>query len=142
VSVLLRQTHGFEGTCAVGKVFPSNDSPPTEMPNLDPLLLERDAAATASPSFVHGEDDARPGIDDFLGIEFVRLPRAPVATRGRDDCVPPDINLVEIENGTITEVPYNVLVEQCPKRFCALCSASDRLHVLLRHRPRSIAHAT
>jgi hypothetical protein len=59
--------------------------------------------------------------------------------RGLDYRVAPDHYLRQINDRHRPQVPDDVFVEQGPKGFHVLKPASNRLDVLLRHRPRSIA---
>jgi hypothetical protein len=138
VGVLRRQPHGCEGACGVGEKLPPDDPASAEGPYLRPLLVEGSTAASSTAPFAHPDNNTRACIYELLCIELVLEPSAPVVARSLDDSVTPDVDAVEVEDGTVAEVPHNVLVEQCPEGFHALDTASDELNVLLRHRARSI----
>src|SRR4029078_1510313 len=113
--------------------LPADDATSVESPDLRPVAVDGCAAALATHPLVDGDDNARSGLNDLLGVEPVVLPRAPVVAGRPDHCIAPDVERVEIQNGICPQIPDDVLVEHGPEGLNVLDPSPNHLDIRLRH---------
>ena len=140
MSVLLRQPYGFEGLHVVREIFDSENLALADRIDLSPLQVSIRATAPAMPNETHRDPVASrsevadrfylvgvPGLAEMLELTHDRLPTYKRAWLGPPLRRPHDgVWVVQLTNGI--HVP----------RVPCLEGRSHDLHVLLRHRPRSI----
>ncbi len=82
--------------------------------------------APSAPSFLHDEDDARPGIDELLGIESILVPGSPIVPTARDDLLAPDYAARDVRELDLRwDLPNDVFVKQSPEGLRASSDAAQ-----------------
>ena len=69
MSVLLRQTDGFEGLRAIQKINLPDDHASAKSHELKELLVDGDAASRSMPAHLGRDEHLVPQVEDFLGVE-------------------------------------------------------------------------
>ena len=149
MSVLLRQPHGFEGLGRIHVDMPSDDPPPSKLPNVRDRFVDLHIALLAVAACLNDGHDVITAVDEAHG-DVVDVPEdleyLPPAAReavvtverslgSEEGCALPDLDawIEELQKLWIGQAfrPGEKLVVE----------PGNRLHVLLRHRPRSIPQA-
>jgi hypothetical protein len=144
VSVLLRQPGGFEGFGVIDEVLPAGDPAVSKCQQVGVRLFHFDAAAAATPSQAEGDDDR---ISRSVRLDDLRVMRLP----GSHESLSPLPQLSVAAKGTRlgnlgAKDHLSVVIEEAQERIDVafvprLHEAVHDLHVLLRHRRRSIPQA-
>ena len=144
--ILLGEPHGFEGRGRIHVSLDTNDASAAHFEDDRRLGLELDSAAPPAPVFALQHDNAIAGVDEVLRLEAALIPCIEVlfledlhelfrATR--------DPALLKAADGaTELEIRIDQLRHAVPiASQGGVVRAAHYLHVLLRHRPRSIPQA-
>jgi hypothetical protein len=143
VSVLLRQPHGFEGLRLAHVDLPMDDQPVPERVDMR-VLPQRQldpGGATAHP-LVKEHDDAVPGIHQLI-LKLDGLPGAeplsPEPAHGHG----PVVDATDARYLKFGGVPFDIGMQEASAEVSVTSNEGFEgrayaLHVLLRHRPRSI----
>jgi len=146
MSVLVGEPHGFKGSCSVvSEVRPLGGLPVAERPHVPDIRLNLDAASLPATGRADEREHLVACIDHFFGLpaRVSPFPYVPLA-------VDPGPRLIATtQNHGVHETPREVenKLRGCEVPNCLVplvkqgVDAPHKLHVLLRHRPRSIAQA-
>jgi hypothetical protein len=145
VSVLLRQSHGFEGLRMSQKVADANDLPRSKVKDFSDFLTELDAGRPGGQVHVTEREDRLAEVAELLGPIGEAFPRlAAVLPPNLSGAVMTSVgSCLSLKAWLDRRVPLDVGIELGQKGvqiigIPRLDGALDGLHVLLRHRPRSI----
>jgi hypothetical protein len=61
--------------------------------------------------FANDHDDARPSVEELLGIEAVIVPCPPVVAGSLDNRIAPEVHIVEVDERTTSQDPDDVFVK-------------------------------
>ena len=143
MSVLLRQPHGFEGPGVIPEVLLADDLGRANGVD-DGLLQVHDRAATCTlPDVPHNHSITRFNEADRFRC-IVGIPPLPDLRKQLHDRIPTSIGTRLMPTlGGLQDHVGRVQLTKCVHVSCVpgLEGGPHSLHVLLRHRPRSIAQA-
>ncbi len=145
MSVLLRQPDGFQGVRVVPISPHPHDPAAVHRPHGGNALVHDEATLSASAADPEEGDHVIAGIDYLLDVGFNLLERLEPPRDGVSDVLEATSG-APVAPKSRNVLPFDVRVVQLAERLpvaLPLCfeHGPDNLHVLLRHRPRSIPQA-
>ena len=145
MNVLLRQAKGFEGLSVIDEVLPAGDPAVSKCEQVGVRLFHFDAAAPATTSQVEGDDDR---ISRSVRLDDLRVMRLPSSQESLSPLPQLGVAAKGTRLGNLGAKGHlAVVIEEAQERIDVAFvprfhEAVHDLHVLLRHRPRSIPQAT
>src|SRR6266581_14161 len=142
MSILPRQTCGFEGFIPRGESAPEHRFPPTDGPDMEQAHVYPSAALTTNAGDSDRHDYVISSVDEFLRLDVVSLERIESIPHGLYEAFVAVVGVAGRESERVRRLHVGIENLQYPRDIAAHEGPVARLHqfhVLLRHRPHSIS---